>query len=301
MLFKEWSLIVNSLMLQLAAGMFAFLALYRLILTGDMGSENVITMTSPGIVLTGPVVLAGMIASIFHLGSPIRAYRSIVNVGTSWLSREILFTGAFFAFWLACYWMERNGNLNPVLMWITVIASLLAVVSMAYIYYSTEKPGWFSFNTFTGFIGTAVIFGSVSSTIIIFNSIGSPDYIKLEYIKPDYIKSVLIISSLVSLLILIIRLIGQFKLFPTLNINKDEFSMDRLVAAAPLTSEQISLFKLLTLWGLGSSILGMALILLILFFGTIKQGCTVIIVAAILIALGELLGRSGFYSLGPDE
>lgn len=38
---------------------------------------------------------AGMLASTFHLGKPFRAYLSIVNIKTSWLSREILIFGLF--------------------------------------------------------------------------------------------------------------------------------------------------------------------------------------------------------------
>lgn len=40
--------------------------------------------------------VAGLFLSTFHLGKPIRAARSLLNLKTSWLSREILFGGLFF-------------------------------------------------------------------------------------------------------------------------------------------------------------------------------------------------------------
>lgn len=37
----------------------------------------------------------GILLSTFHLGKPLKAYRSIINFQTSWLSREIIFCGLF--------------------------------------------------------------------------------------------------------------------------------------------------------------------------------------------------------------
>lgn len=51
------------------------------------------------------MVSAGMLASIAHLARPLRAPRSLVHLGGSWLSREILAVSAFWALavlWLAC-------------------------------------------------------------------------------------------------------------------------------------------------------------------------------------------------------
>ncbi len=293
MLRKEWSLIVNSLMLQLAAGMFTFLAVYRLILTGTAGSEEAITLTAPGFTLTGPVILTGMIASLFHLGSPARAYRSVFNIGTSWLSREIFFTGVFFALWLFTYFMEMRGNEIPFLMWLTAVIGLLGVLSMAYIYYSTGKPGWFSSNTFTGFFGTTLIFGCVSSTLILYNS----------SVTEKNINTLLLIPMLLALLILIIRFATQFKLFSSLTTTsgKKEFSIDNLVSAPSLTEKSAALYKSLTVWGLGFSTLGVCLSLVILFNVTTGAGNLMLAVSAVVVAIGELLGRSGFYSLGLHE
>lgn len=51
------------------------------------------------------MVAAGMLASIAHLARPLRAPRSLIHLGSSWLSREILVVSAFWALavlWLAC-------------------------------------------------------------------------------------------------------------------------------------------------------------------------------------------------------
>lgn len=50
------------------------------------------------------MVTAGMLASVAHLARPLRAPRSLVHLGSSWLSREILAVSAFWALtalWLA--------------------------------------------------------------------------------------------------------------------------------------------------------------------------------------------------------
>ncbi len=54
--------------------------------------ENGISLSPWLFALLGTI---GMVVSTFHLGKPLRAYLSIVNIKTSWLSREILLFGLF--------------------------------------------------------------------------------------------------------------------------------------------------------------------------------------------------------------
>ncbi|HPJ36645.1 MAG TPA: dimethyl sulfoxide reductase anchor subunit [Spirochaetota bacterium] len=166
MIRKEMSLIINSILVPLAAGLFIFLSVFRALLSDPVDVHSIRYFTGAGMALAGPVVLLGIIISLFHLGNPFRAYRSVKKIDTSWLSREVFFTGSFFGLWLLYFIMELKGIENFYMICLTVLAGLLSVVSMANIYHSTGKPGWSGFNTYFGFLGSIIILGSVASSVI---------------------------------------------------------------------------------------------------------------------------------------
>lgn len=293
MLRKEWSLIVNSLIIQLAAGLFTFLAVYRLLLTDQAGRETAIRLTAPGMTLAGPIILTGMIVSLFHLGQPLRAYRAAIHVGTSWLSREVFFTGAFFALWAASVWMGESGTSNTILVWLTVTVGLLCVLSMSGIYRATGKPGWSGFHTYISFFGTLIIFGSVSSSMImISNGQGI-----------EIVQAMSVAFILAALLMLAVRLVYQIKLFSALKTDEQVWSLDNLVNAThlPLPARLASLNQSLTLWGWGLSFFGMALTLYALTTGKAHPRILILTAIAVLVLTGESLQRIAFNSLGFSE
>ncbi len=61
-----------------------------------MGETAADRMSDGALLVIGPVLALAFVASLFHLGSPLNAPRAVVNLGTSWLSREIFF-GSLFA------------------------------------------------------------------------------------------------------------------------------------------------------------------------------------------------------------
>lgn len=95
---EEWPLLMFTLFMQLAVGSYIFLVIIRS-LTIKTDKEKSLKMTKTGMTLVGPTIIIALILSVFHLGSPFEAYRSIGNLGSSWLSREILLSGMFFALW----------------------------------------------------------------------------------------------------------------------------------------------------------------------------------------------------------
>lgn len=289
---KEWSLIINSLMIQLAAGILTFLAISRLVLGGN---QSTLSMTSHGFVLVGPSILTGMIVSLFHLGHPLRAYRATSNLRTSWLSREVLFTALFFLFWIACCVLENAGNPSVVMTWATVGAGLLSVLSMSDIYTSTGIKGWHGWNTFWGFFGTVIVLGSIGSALIVVNAGHSW----------EGLNGMVITSVLAALLMLAIRFASQLRLIRTMESTDEQWSLDHLAAAQTAvssTQDIVPLYKTLTLWAGMLSLAGIGLSLFLLMT-TISNALLLAMLAFGLLLMGELLGRVGFYSLWrePDQ
>ena len=101
----------------IGVGQGLFLALY----TGQLYSVvNVLpvqdshTFYGTGSLLALVFLAGGLVASVFHLGRPERAWRSATQWRTSWLSREVIVLPAFMGL-TAIYGMIHYFDLNPVL------------------------------------------------------------------------------------------------------------------------------------------------------------------------------------------
>ncbi len=101
----------------IGAGQGLFLALY----TGELYSViNVLPVQDShsfygyGALLAVALLVAGLIASFFHLGHPERAWRSAAMWRTSWLSREVIALPAFMGM-TAIYGLVHYFDINPLL------------------------------------------------------------------------------------------------------------------------------------------------------------------------------------------
>ncbi|MGE4272237.1 MAG: dimethyl sulfoxide reductase anchor subunit family protein [Desulfitobacterium sp.] len=160
----EWSLIIFSILTQCAVGIWVVAIGLR---TFTKGTEPNIAaeLTWRPLLVVGPLMCIALVISIFHLGSPIQAYASVANLLTSWLSREIVFSGLFLFFWVISILVYRRGTSSVILGWVTSFLGLIAVFSMASIYYTTPIPAWASPNTYISFFATMIILGSLASTM----------------------------------------------------------------------------------------------------------------------------------------
>ena len=114
------SVILFTVTAGLAQGLFVALAL----IPGWSGTANV-----AGGVLSLVLLVAGLVASTFHLGRPERAWRAATMWRTSWLSREVIVLPAFIgavAAWTLAHWL--GGPWAGWTTWITAAALVLCVL-----------------------------------------------------------------------------------------------------------------------------------------------------------------------------
>lgn len=286
MLRKEWPLITNTILAQLAAGMFLILTIARLMLASGINQETALQLTSPGILLVGPIIALAMILSLFHLGNPFRAYRSIMNIGKSWLSWEIFFSGLFFLLWLICVYMDRNGSASPFLLSLTALAGILNVFSMANIYFKTGKPGWASAGTFLGFFGSLIILGSLGSALVLANTGMDTASLSNLIAKP----------IVLAIILLVLEIIFLAALLPKLKDQKNEDDIDLLVSSSVVDEKITGTYRSASIAGWIVSFLGVILLFISLRIG--YAGITAILIAFVLVLIGEMLGRCAFFSLG---
>ncbi len=148
----EWSLIIFTIALQAAVGLFLWTAITSLKYERTFGK----TVSLTAFVLTAVAVLG----SLTHLGIPLRALNSLLNLGSSWLSKEILLTAAFFGVALITLLLEiYNPKMAKPFYWVGAVVGLIGIFSMSMIYVSSIIPAWTNWYTVADFILTSIILG----------------------------------------------------------------------------------------------------------------------------------------------
>jgi formate dehydrogenase iron-sulfur subunit len=137
----------------------------------------------PVITLTGAVVFfAGMGASVFHLGQPLKAWRFFLGLRTSWLSREILAFSLFLPIPMALVAFSQLpsystltippwlGSLLPLAVQITTISAwvigMSAVFTSVMIYHDTHRSLWRFPLGATRFFGTLASFAALGNLLV---------------------------------------------------------------------------------------------------------------------------------------
>lgn len=158
----EWALLFFTLMMQAAIGGMCMLWLFQIKLSQTVSQDVLFTTMKKPLMTIAVLSVAGMAASTIHLGTPTHAFYTISNLGTSWLSREILFTGLFiFGTLITLYLSLKNKQVPAGVALVTALIGLADVFVMSSLYSHTFVNGWNSLNTYGAFYGTTLILGAV--------------------------------------------------------------------------------------------------------------------------------------------
>lgn len=163
---REWALIIFTILGQMSVGAFLVLGFVHFFAARKAGVEEADRLSDRALLAIGPVLVLGMLASLFHLGNPLNAYQAVANVGTSWLSREIL-SGVIFAvlggLFAIMQWRKIGSfALRNVIAWITALVGLVLVYSMSQVYTLPTQPAWDTWATPVTFFVTTLLLGSLA-------------------------------------------------------------------------------------------------------------------------------------------
>ena len=163
---SEWALIIFTILAQMAVGSFLVLGFVHFFAVRKAGTEEADRLSDRALLAIGLVLILGMFASLFHLGNPFNAYKAVTNVGTSWLSREIL-AGVLFAglggLFAIMQWRKiGNFALRNGLAWITAVVGLALIYSMSQVYLLPTQPAWNTWATPITFFVTTFLLGSLA-------------------------------------------------------------------------------------------------------------------------------------------
>ncbi|WP_338832750.1 hypothetical protein MHLNE_14540 [Moorella humiferrea] len=158
---KEWALVLFTLLAQASVGL--MVVAQALNAKDRTGLKAVLPWV-------GILMAVSMLISLGHLGSPLGAPRAILNLKSSWLSREIFFAAWFFVLWALNYVLETRSQASDGIKattgWLASLCGVVAVVSMANIYVHTILPAWTTAYTHIAFYSTALVLGAVLYVVL---------------------------------------------------------------------------------------------------------------------------------------
>ena len=297
---NEWALIIFTVVMQMAVGSFIILGGVHFFATRRNGVEEADKMSDRALLAIGPAVVFGLLVTLIHLGNPINAPRAIANIGTSWLSREILFSllfcagGAVFAF---LQWRKlstpqvRNG-----LALIVAALGVCLVVSMSMVYHLFSVPAWDSLATPATFFITTFLLGSLAMGAAF---VANFWYVRRKNMDPKNVQYTMLATSLRWIALCSIGMLGlQFIVLP---LYLSTLGMDGSAAATAslglIGQQQGLIFGLqLVLLFVGAGLLAVFLYALAASESRLRALSNVAYLAFALVLISVVLSRYLFYA-----
>lgn len=166
---SEWPLTLFTIFSQMAVGAFITLGVINILGRTKYNSQTIERLANFALFAIGPVMILGLLASIFHLGNPLNAINAIRNINSSWLAREIVFGATFaalgFAFALTQWFNWLTHTLRQILATITALVGLAFIWVMAHVYMLPTVPAWNHWTTPTNFYLSAALTGSLAIAV----------------------------------------------------------------------------------------------------------------------------------------
>ena len=274
MLLHEWPLVLFTLLSQAALGIILTGEPVVCRLAGDGAQNRMRKQSIAALVFFG---LAGL-ASMAHIGSPLNALNTVRNVGSSWLSREVLMVGVTGTAMLWLAWQRlKNAPQAAECMaaFITIGAGAVLVAVTSQVYHTPMVQTWNSPLSILSFFASSLILGAAWNALVLAGhktlSSGSPG-------------APLPVFALAGLVLVAVSL---------------PYSVPVLGAAANANTMLASV-ACLTGYAVWHALLsGIGVLLLVVLAvgwpGIAAASLPVSVLAFILIAAGEFVGRVAFY------
>ncbi|AFJ47605.1 dimethyl sulfoxide reductase anchor subunit family protein [Shimwellia blattae] len=164
----EWPLMLFTVLGQCVAGGFIVMGLGWL--SDDDKAQRTRILRS--MFFLWVLMALAFIASVIHLGTPLRAFNSLNRVGSSALSNEIASGSLFFAvagfWWLVAILGKMPQALGKLWLAVAMVLGIIMVWMMARVYSSIDTvPTWYNGYTTTGFFMTMLLGGPLLGVLLL--------------------------------------------------------------------------------------------------------------------------------------
>ncbi|EOF4703604.1 MAG: dimethyl sulfoxide reductase anchor subunit [Klebsiella huaxiensis] len=164
----EWPLVLFTVLGQSVAGAIIVTGLGWLSLNNNSEAQQRLVRSMFFIWLLMGI---GFLASVIHLGSPLRAFNSLNRVGSSALSNEIASGALFFAvggiWWLLNILGKMPRILTKAWLLLTMLLGCLFVLEMTLVYQIDTVPTWYNGYTTASFFLTMVLCGPLFAALLL--------------------------------------------------------------------------------------------------------------------------------------
>jgi anaerobic dimethyl sulfoxide reductase subunit C len=160
---REWALIAFTILAQMSVGSFIVLGFVHYFVQRKSGEKQADELSDRALLAIFPVLGLGLLASLLHLGNPINAYKAVTNLGSSWLSREILcgvlFAVVGFVFALMQWRKISTFTVRNIVALVAALIGIVLVYCMAMVYALPTRPSWNLITTPLSFYVTTLLLG----------------------------------------------------------------------------------------------------------------------------------------------
>jgi len=165
---SEWPLMLFTVVGQCVIG--GYLVMAMVLLAGNLTAASV-RRVHLWMFFLWLLMGLGFLASMMHLGSPLRAMNSLNRIGASPLSNEIAAGSLFFAlggvYWLIAVLNHMPRTLNRLWLMITALSGLAFLYAMGRVYMIDTVPTWDTVYTPLGFVLTVFIGGPLLGYLLL--------------------------------------------------------------------------------------------------------------------------------------
>ncbi len=166
---REWALITFTILAQMASGAMLVLMVIRAYLAMKAKTEEVDNMLDGPLFIVVPIMGLGLLASLLHLNNLANVVKAVPNLGSSWLSREVVLGVAFVvlaAIYTFLQWRKIGGNaLRTLIGWITAVVGVAQIYAMGMVYMIRTQPAWNTLATPINFFVTALLLGGLAVAV----------------------------------------------------------------------------------------------------------------------------------------
>ncbi|MBC6534141.1 dimethyl sulfoxide reductase anchor subunit family protein [Citrobacter amalonaticus] len=164
----EWPLVLFTVLGQCVVGALIVSGLGWLAMKDDAAARQRLVRSMFFLWL---VMGLGFLASIMHLGSPMRAFNSLNRIGASGLSNEIAAGSVFFAvggiWWLVAVLGKMPPALGKLWLLVSMVLGVVFVWAMTRVYLIDTVPTWYTGYTTLAFFMTVLLSGPLFAAILL--------------------------------------------------------------------------------------------------------------------------------------
>lgn len=168
---REWALLIFTILAQISTGALIVLMIVRTYAVNKAGVEQADRLTDKPLYFVVPIMALALLASLFHLGTPLNIARAVPNLGTSWLSREVIVAVVFVilaGLYTIMQWRKiSTDTVRTVIGWVAALVGLFQTYAMAMVYMIRTQPAWNTFATPITFLVTSLLLGALLVAAVI--------------------------------------------------------------------------------------------------------------------------------------